>query len=441
MTKPMHVLGFGGFGQVIAAVLHGRTVAVKTAKSDKVDSGLSALVNELRVFRHVRHPNLVQFYGAVLDVVQSQVALVFELVHGITLDRLMTSSSASPIASTRYCILMDVCCALWYLHRQQPPIVHGDIKPNNIMVEQVEAKPRAKIIDFGLSTVMARSESRRGGTRSWCAPEALQSIVYKPRTSADVFSFGWLLHFVLTGMEPYGGTHGEEQLLAIKQAMSRGGIDLPDVPEGTSPFQPEARKLCQACLGFVACMRPTMQSVYAELAGWIGKFKVDDLGVDAAMALLPRIDWDFKPWISMSGGSWEGIPFPIQVDLCRDLTIKYIGKGASSIFGENYVGKSFLSFLFEPGHFQVIVAAARNDLLRKGAFASQMMHFSGLALKEGPTAAKFDASITLFFPDASGAVSMRIVGLHSRTCNLPVTGGSSSAAHTLDGQSNHVVSL
>lgn len=46
---------------------------------------------------------------------------------------------------------LDICRALEYLHIQDPSIVHGDLNPNNVMIQLVQVKARAKIIDFELT--------------------------------------------------------------------------------------------------------------------------------------------------------------------------------------------------------------------------------------------------------------------------------------------------
>ena len=52
-------------------------------------------------------------------------------------------------------ISLDICSALEYLHERDPSIGHGDLKPSNIMIQQVQVKARAKIIDSGLGRMTA----------------------------------------------------------------------------------------------------------------------------------------------------------------------------------------------------------------------------------------------------------------------------------------------
>eukprot|EP00974_Lingulodinium_polyedra_P042677 4097699-Lingulodinium_polyedra.AAC.1 len=85
---PDRVLGRGGFGLVICGRFCGALVAVKLVRpehSDAVSRHSSALTNELRILRQLRHPNIVSLHGAVVDLEQRQVGLVLELVRGRTL--------------------------------------------------------------------------------------------------------------------------------------------------------------------------------------------------------------------------------------------------------------------------------------------------------------------------------------------------------------------
>lgn len=80
----------------------------------------------------------------------------------------------------------DTACALTYLHARTPPIVHGDIKGSNVLVERSSpGRLRAKLLDFGLSRTLNRSKSKPlGGTRLWMAPEAAQKCRPHPHTLA-----------------------------------------------------------------------------------------------------------------------------------------------------------------------------------------------------------------------------------------------------------------
>ncbi|CAE8619289.1 unnamed protein product, partial [Polarella glacialis] len=82
------ILGSGGFGTVYQGTYHGCKVAVKVNCKEKRTH--HPLLNELRVLRHVRHPNIVLFFGACIGKKASDMMLVFELIEGVTLQEFMT---------------------------------------------------------------------------------------------------------------------------------------------------------------------------------------------------------------------------------------------------------------------------------------------------------------------------------------------------------------
>jgi len=107
--------------------------------------------------------------------------------------------------SNKICILIDTAKGLSYLHSQQPPVVHRDLSPNNILLKtKDDAGLVAKIADLGVSQVikvhseMTRSKlTQTPGTVAFMPPEATQSDpIYG--VSLDVFSFGGVILFLAT---------------------------------------------------------------------------------------------------------------------------------------------------------------------------------------------------------------------------------------------------
>jgi serine/threonine protein kinase len=93
-------------------------------------------------------------------------------------------------------ILRDISSAMQFLHSATPPVIHGDLKSMNILVDN---KNRAKIADFGLSS----SSGRYGtGTPLWMAPELLRGDSGNT-LATDVYSFGIILYEVYARRDPY----------------------------------------------------------------------------------------------------------------------------------------------------------------------------------------------------------------------------------------------
>jgi len=232
-------LGGGGFGEVRSGTFHGSRVAIKIpSHSGDLANKLSALGNELRIFRQVQHPNIAMFYGAYLDAKECNLALVLELVEGPTLQDLIIHGTCHGCSAghhhasdeDRLVLLFDICLGLEYLHNHNPPIVHGDLKPSNVMTKIVgkcahQTRYSAKLVDFGLSRVVSSASAPMGGTRRWIAPEV--AMRGAPLPSADIFSLGCVMYFTVAGVTPKGP---RESISSLTWPPS----DLTDIIQGSA---------------------------------------------------------------------------------------------------------------------------------------------------------------------------------------------------------------
>lgn len=205
------VLGRGGFGLVVKGRYYRAPVAVKLfVQKGNVSHEYEAVMNELRVLRRLKHPNIVVFYGASLFTStmdeRLDIRLVFEHVKGKTLSNFSTwmhggrnlPLNGRQIASCR-CIMKDVARAVIYLHDTSPPIVHSDLKPSNIMVQPPWTAPTAKLLDFGISCVVSRRSKILGGTSGFKAPEMLTGSPLQASPAVDMFAVGRILQYLAYG--------------------------------------------------------------------------------------------------------------------------------------------------------------------------------------------------------------------------------------------------
>eukprot|EP00928_Gymnodinium_smaydae_P096954 TRINITY_DN8670_c0_g1_i3.p1 TRINITY_DN8670_c0_g1~~TRINITY_DN8670_c0_g1_i3.p1 ORF type:complete len:407 (-),score=62.11 TRINITY_DN8670_c0_g1_i3:155-1375(-) len=221
-----------------------------------------SIANELRILRHINHPNLVHFYGAVGDADAGTLALVFEFLSGLRLDKFLSGrrgEGCSHSSSTRHGVLADVASATRYLHNLTPPVLHSDLKPTNAFVEELKHGFRTKLLDFGLSQVLRGSAKFRGGTSTWMAPELSSKRRFDDdfllAPSADVYSFGCLGHFVLTGSRPRDVT---ERRRSESESTWRSVGDADTACE-------RCLELCEKCAQAEPECRPSMNSVDASI--------------------------------------------------------------------------------------------------------------------------------------------------------------------------------
>jgi len=196
---PHQILGRGAFGVVIAGSYHGVPVAVKmvqVAEGSNRRSSLLSLCNEARILRKLRHPNIVFFCGMCFRSDHCQVTLVLELIQGTVLKNYIRPEEMVPVEQ-RLKLIQDISSALRYLHSRKPKIIHGDLKNTNIFTVKVGMQLCAKLLEQ-----MTQHAKRLGGTLNWMAPEIVSDRILRPDVSSDVFSFGRVEFFVLTGLQP-----------------------------------------------------------------------------------------------------------------------------------------------------------------------------------------------------------------------------------------------
>ncbi len=154
---------------------------------------------EARALANLAHPGVVQVYD-LLDE-DGRAFLVMELVKGGNLQELFDSSGTLPMAKA--CGFgLSIAKALAYVHSKE--IVHRDLKPANILLTE-EGRP--KITDFGVARWAHDSgltlEGSVIGSPNYMSPEQAAGKTVDHRS--DLYSFGVLLYWLITGSTPYNG--------------------------------------------------------------------------------------------------------------------------------------------------------------------------------------------------------------------------------------------
>ena len=126
-------LGVGSYGEVRRGRWRGTDVAVKTFHAELNEKGLREFELEVTTLASLRHPNVLQFLGAVID--GSRLSIVTELMPKGTLFSLLHSHTKIELPPhLRLRIALDVAKGMNQLHSINPPIVHRDLKSPNLLV-------------------------------------------------------------------------------------------------------------------------------------------------------------------------------------------------------------------------------------------------------------------------------------------------------------------
>lgn len=196
------VIAQGGMGVVYKAydAVMKRTVALKAILDITDPNALKLFQAECEDLASLIHPNIIEIYdvGQMEDDEGVKPYLVMPLLPGVTLDRLIGTSSQRLTIERSVDIICQVCRGLQAAHERG--VVHRDIKPSNIFVLEDDA---TKIIDFGIAhrmDVETRTRSVKG-TLLYMAPEQLEM---KPVSAlSDVFSLGVVCYETLTRRRPF----------------------------------------------------------------------------------------------------------------------------------------------------------------------------------------------------------------------------------------------
>ncbi|CAN6224162.1 unnamed protein product [Urochloa humidicola] len=200
-----NMLGKGGFGSVYMGHLlssGGDSLQVAIKKLSLGSSqGRKEFEAEVKIISRLRHRNLVQLIGWCDS--RKGLLLVYELVPQGNLDRHIHNNTRLLTWPERYNITLGLGSALHYLHHESEQcVVHGDIKPSNIMLD---SSYNTKLGDFGLARLVdhgniLRTTMNVQGTAGYIDPEFVNTG--RPSTESDVYSFGVVLLEIVSGRRP-----------------------------------------------------------------------------------------------------------------------------------------------------------------------------------------------------------------------------------------------
>ncbi|KAG8518988.1 Ankyrin repeat and protein kinase domain-containing protein 1, partial [Galemys pyrenaicus] len=198
----------GGFSQVFQ-VRHKRwrtEYAIKCSPCllpDSTSSDVNCLIEEATKMEKIRFQHIVSIYG----VCKQPLGIVMEFMANGSLEKMLPAHSLC--WQLKFRIIHETSLAMNFLHSIEPPLLHLDLKPGNILLD---SNMHVKISDFGLSKWMEQSTRRQyiersalRGTLSYIPPEMFLESNKAPGPTYDVYSFGIVIWELLTQKKPYSG--------------------------------------------------------------------------------------------------------------------------------------------------------------------------------------------------------------------------------------------
>eukprot|EP00924_Labyrinthula_sp_SR-Ha-C_P002833 augustus_masked-scaffold_13-processed-gene-8.16-mRNA-1 protein AED:0.87 eAED:0.87 QI:0/-1/0/1/-1/1/1/0/768 len=269
------VTGRGATGEVFKTIYLDSLVAFKLIGAAQFNQDtVKEFLTELRMLSRLRHPNVVQLMGVVVERKNSLLGFLMELMEKGSLRNVLSAESKTANGSIQTATFnwldpkckfaLDICRGMTFLHENN--IIHRDLKTENILVS---ATLTCKISDFATSKKLEEGEQYCRtviGTPFWRAPEMLRKEPYTEKI--DVFSFATMLLEIHIEQDPFHDMTPIDQLEFPHQVKKRGFcLDVPlDIPF-------EVGKLISECGNLNPDERPSYLTIRRRLQKYLDKLQ------------------------------------------------------------------------------------------------------------------------------------------------------------------------
>ncbi|KAI3459055.1 hypothetical protein Pfo_015718 [Paulownia fortunei] len=275
--KESNVIGIGGTGIVYKAEIQRPHTVVAVKKLWRSEADVETgddLFAEVDLLGKLRHRNIVRLLGYLHN--ETDVMMVYEYMPNGSLGAALHGKQAGKMLVdwvSRYNVALGVAQGLAYLHHDcHPPVIHRDVKSNNILLD---SDFEAKIADFGLArTMLHKNEtvSMVAGSYGYIAPE--YGYTLKVDEKSDIYSFGVVLLELLTGKMPLDPSFGESidivewvRRKVSSKAAPEAALD-PDIAGQCKHVQEEmilVLKIALLCTAKLPKDRPSMRDIITML--------------------------------------------------------------------------------------------------------------------------------------------------------------------------------
>ncbi|KAL5720396.1 hypothetical protein ACHQM5_013068 [Ranunculus cassubicifolius] len=249
-------------GTFRTALWRGIEVAVKMIGEDLMsdEDKVTAFRDELALLQKVRHPNVVQFLGAVTQ--SSPMMIVTEyLPKGDLRAYLKRKGALKPAAAVK--LALDIARGMNYLHENKPEaIIHRDLEPSNVLRDD---SGHLKVADFGISKFLKVAKTVKedrpiismDDACRYVAPEVFRNEEYDLKV--DVFSFALILYEMIEGVAPFSAKEENE----IPKAYANK--ERPPFSAPAKHYAHGLKELINECWNEMPTRRPTFREIIKRL--------------------------------------------------------------------------------------------------------------------------------------------------------------------------------
>ena len=221
-------LGYGGFSEVWKTRDLRSEVVVALKIFTRMDKeGVTLCRNEFIKTHDLHHVNILRPFH--FDIYNERPYLVMPFMSGGTAAKLVGKLTGKQTEM----FIEQIGSALDYIHNRTNPIIHGDIKPDNILLD---GEGNFLLTDFGISREFKQRLTHTIGAHDYYEESGITPMAYRPpelykykdwvryglMPKSDIWSFGATLYYLVTGALPFNGEGGLGQLVMMKS----GGISM-----------------------------------------------------------------------------------------------------------------------------------------------------------------------------------------------------------------------
>jgi serine/threonine protein kinase len=283
------MIGVGGMGEVYKGheIQTGTTVAIKMLLPEMAENeaALGLFRREASALHYLMHEAIVRYFVFTVEPILQRPYLAMEFVDGRSLAEMLEQGPLTFEALQR--LMRRVASGLNAAHERG--IIHRDVSPDNIIVPQSDVA-RAKIIDFGIARSTQRGDATIIGTgfagkHSYVSPEQVGLFGGDVTAKSDIYSFGLVLFYALTGQKlDMGGT--QFQLVEKRRRVpDLGAVDARIRPLLQKMLQPDPKD------------RPTMAEIESWSVGSPRKLPSTRVERTEVVALVQPGVNPTRPWI------------------------------------------------------------------------------------------------------------------------------------------------
>lgn len=265
----LNLLGKGGFSEVykafdlveykyVACKLHGLNAQWS---EEKKQSYIRHAIREYNIHKTLVHPNIVRLWD-IFEIDHNTFCTVLEYCSGKDLDAVLKSTPVLPEKEARI-IIVQIFQGLVYLNKRAQKIIHYDLKPGNVLFDEVGV---AKVTDFGLSKIVeddvgsqGMELTSQGAGTYWYLPPECFDLSKTPFISSkvDVWSAGVMFYQMLFGRRPFGHDQTQERILREDTIINARRVEFPSKPAVSN----EAKDLIRRCLTYNQSERPDVLTI------------------------------------------------------------------------------------------------------------------------------------------------------------------------------------